>query len=154
MNDEMSVEDRLKWDRRWLEAAKLFGTWSKDPSSKIGAVIVGHKGQIVSQGYNGFPRLLPDEESLLNNRDEKYKRTIHAELNAIFNSIYNNASPVGCTIYVSGLPICHVCADYIIQTGILRVVMDSSVDGRWAESGNLALEKFEAAGISVTFILD
>lgn len=152
---EKSVdENQLKWDKRWLEVARLVGSWSKDPGSKIGAVIVGEKGQIVSQGYNGFPRLLPDDPALLGDREEKLKRTIHAELNSIFNSIYNNASPAGCTIYVSGLPVCHVCADYVIQAGIKRVVMDTRPDGssRWKESGGLALEKFEMAGIDVSFV--
>lgn len=29
-----------KWDQRFLELAKVVSTWSKDPSTKTGAVIV------------------------------------------------------------------------------------------------------------------
>jgi len=141
-----------KWDKRYLEIARQVSSWSKDPSRKIGAVIVGNAGQIISQGYNGFARGIKDTEERYNDRETKYKYIVHAEANAIFNAIHNSASPVGSTIYVTGLPVCHQCADIIIQTGIKKVVMNTEPYDNWEESGNLALEKFKEAGIEYEFV--
>jgi dCMP deaminase len=143
-----------KWDRRYLELSRVVSTWSKDPSKKIGALIVGDKGQIISQGYNGFPRGIEDSQERYNDRPTKYKYVVHAEANAIYNAIHNGASVQGCTIYVTGLPVCHDCAKAIIQTGIKTVVMDCLPEGNWKESGELSLEMFEEAGILVKHIAD
>lgn len=136
-----------KWDKRYLEIARLVASWSKDPSSKVGAVIIGNKGQIISQGYNGFPRGIDDDTERLKNRDVKYKYIVHAELNAILNAQYNGSSVNGCKIYVTGQPVCLECAKAIIQSGILEVYFDSIIDGRWKETGILALNMFDEAGI-------
>ena len=56
-----------KWDIRFLELAKHISAWSKDPSTKVGCVAIGNHGQVLSQGYNGFPRgILDSENNLLN----------------------------------------------------------------------------------------
>ena len=60
-----------KWDIRYLELAKHVSTWSKDPSSKIGAVAVGKEGQVLSQGYNGFPRNIIDSTERYEDREQK-----------------------------------------------------------------------------------
>ena len=112
-----------KWDIRYLELAELVATWSKDPSSKIGAVAVGSKGEVLAQCYNGFPRGIHDLASRYTNREVKYKYVVHAEMNVIYNATYNGVSLDGSTIYVSGLPVCSDCAKGIIQVGIKRVVM-------------------------------
>ena len=137
-------------DLRYLEVTRQIAQWSKDPRTKVGAVLVGNKGQIISQGYNGFPRKIKDTEERLHDRTLKNKFVIHAEMNAIYNAIFNGASTEGATIYVSGLPCCHDCAKGIIQTGITRVVMDSSPDespAPWDESGKLSLEMFREADV-------
>jgi len=139
------------WEERYLDLAKQISGWSKDPSRQIGAVIVGDKGQIISQGYNGFPRGIHDSPNRLNDRETKYKYVVHAEANAIYNAIHNGASTEGATIYVTGLPVCHECAKAIIQTGIKKVVMDTRPDLHWLESGNLALEMFVEAGIDFEY---
>ena len=66
-----------KWDARWLEIAGVVSTWSKDPSTKIGAIAVKDK-RLVSTGYNGFPRGIQDYDDRWNNREEKYKYVVHA----------------------------------------------------------------------------
>lgn len=143
------------WEGRYLGIAKNVASWSKDPSRKIGAVIVGDKGQIISQGFNGFPRGIKDTEQRYNDREIKYKFVVHAEANAIYNAIHNGATTSGATIYVHGLPVCHECAKAIIQVGIRRVVMDTHPDlTTWQESGNLSLEMFAEAGIEVKFKKD
>lgn len=141
-----------KWDNRYLDLAKSVAQWSKDPSRKIGAVIIGNKGQVISQGYNGFPRGIKDLDDRYQIRDEKYKFVVHAEANAIYNAIHNGSSTDGATIYVTGLPVCHECAKAIIQVGIKRVIMDTPPIDNWVESGNFSLKLFEEAGIEYKFI--
>lgn len=148
----------MKDDLKNLDLAKFFSKWSKDPRTKIGAVIIGDKGQVISQGYNGFPRGIEDTEERLNDRAKKNLYVVHAEMNALYNAIHNKSSPVGATIYIHGLPCCHECAKGIIQAGIARVVMDtplhkaSSSRTNWAESGELALEMFRESNVSYDFI--
>jgi len=141
-----------KWHKRYIDLAKNVSQWSKDPSKKIGALIVGEKGQIISQGFNGFPRGIDDDPARYNDRELKYKYVVHAEANAIYNAIHNGASTNGATIYVTGLPICHECAKAIIQTGIKEVIMDTLPSGNWEESGKLSLQMFAEADITYKFI--
>lgn len=108
----------FKWDKRYLELAREVASWSKDPSKKIGAIAVGSKGQVLSQGYNGFPRGIDDSKRRYEDRAIKYKYVVHAEMNVIYNATYNGISLDGATLYVYGLPVCSECAKGIIQTGI------------------------------------
>lgn len=143
-----------KWDERYFKIAKETASWTKDPRTAIGAVIIGDKGQIKSQGYNGFPRGIEDLPERYTDRPTKYKYVIHAELNCIYNALHNGTSVLCDTIYVTGLPVCHECAKAIIQVGIKKVLYDTPVgDGSspWDASGILALEMFEEAGIEVEF---
>src|SRR6056300_1257995 len=86
------VPEITKWDKRFMDMAQMISTWSKDPSSKIGAVAVNDEKRILATGYNGFPRGIADTEERLNNRDEKYPRIIHAEMNVLMNALYNGVS--------------------------------------------------------------
>src|SRR5271166_4784420 len=76
------MQDQLKWDRRYLELAKQVSTWSKDPSSQIGVVLVNWEKHKEFIGYNGFPRGVGDSIERYNNREFKYKLVVHAEVNA------------------------------------------------------------------------
>ena len=152
---KITTDSGDKWHKRYLSLAKEVSYWSKDPSKKIGAVIVGKAGQIVSLGYNGFPRNVKDSTKRLSNKETKLKLVVHAEMNAIYNAIHNNASTVGCTMYVTGLPICSECAKGIIQVGITTVVMDTKPEkGSWKESGELAIQLFKEAGVKIKYIKD
>lgn len=104
-----------KWDNRMFDLANYFAQWSKDPSTKVGAVITDSKHRIVSEGYNGPPRFVDDEEL---DRDRKLLRTLHAEKNAI---VFAQRDLDDCTIYVTHHP-CAQCAALIVQSGITRVV--------------------------------
>lgn len=143
-----------KWNDRYLNIAKEVASWSKDPRRQIGAVIVGEMGQLVSQGYNGFPRGINDTDERYNDRDVKRTLVVHAEANAIYNALHNGASTKGCSIYVTGLPVCHECAKAIIQSGIKKVIMDTapSFDPRWQDSAKLSLDMFHEAGLEFEFI--
>lgn len=141
------------WDKRYLQIAKEISKWSKDPSKKIGAVAVGAKGQILSQGYNGFPRGIKDLQERLDNRELKYKYVVHAEMNVIYNASYSGVSLAGSTLYVYGLPVCSECAKGIIQVGISKVVLpkyDSDMLPRWKESWELTKSMFDEAGVEIT----
>ena len=125
-----------KWIKRYFEIARTVSTWSKDPSSKIGAVIIGDNGQIISQGYNGFPRGVNDAEERYNNRELKYKMVVHAELNAILNALYNGSSVKGASIFVHGF-------------GIKAVYIDSLRDGIWLNMWEISQKMFNEANIEV-----
>ena len=137
------------WIKRFAEVAKIVASWSKDPSTKVGAVVVNPEtNTIVSEGYNGFPRGIVDDIRL-QYRESKYKLTIHAEVNAILNALYNGRSVRNCILIVHGLPVCSDCAKYIIQSGISEVWYDSEPKEQWRESTELALELFSEAGVEV-----
>lgn len=142
-----------KWDVRYLNLAKEVSTWSKDPSSKIGAVAVGSKGQVLSQGYNGFPRGIFDGEARLKDRELKYKYIVHAEQNLIYNATYNGVSLDGATLYVTGLPVCSECAKGVIQVGIKRVVMpEQDIKENWKESWDYSKVFFNEAEVKYDFV--
>ena len=148
-----------KWDHRYLELARTVGTWSKDPSTRIGAIAVGIKGQVLAQGYNGLPRGVSDSDERYQDRETKYKYIVHAEQNLIYNATWNGVSLDQSTLYVTGLPVCSECAKGVIQVGIKRVVMPASEDirgwgdkARWNDSWELSASMFEEANVLYEFI--
>ena len=111
--------DKLdKWDKRFLDLASHVSQWSKDPSTKVGSVIANGKF-VNSLGYNGFPPMVDDKDAWLKDKATKYSLTIHAEMNAIFNS---PGSVKGMDLYVSPLFPCPSCAKHIAASGIERVI--------------------------------
>ena len=145
----------MTWDERYLDLAENVSSWSKDPSRKIGAVAVGSKGQILSQGYNGFPRGIADSVERYNDKETKYRYVVHAEMNVIYNATYNGISLDGATLYVTGLPVCSECAKGIIQTGVKRVVMRATdVPEKWFISFATTAKMFNEANIEWELIDD
>ena len=142
-----------KWDQRFLKLAEEVASWSKDPSRKIGAVAIGAKGQVLAQGYNGFPRGIDDSEERYNDRERKYELVVHAEMNVIYNATYSGVSLDGATLYVSGLPVCSDCAKGIVQVGIKHVIMrDMEIPDSWKDSWHKTQEMFNEASIQFEFI--
>ena len=137
------------WVDKYMQLAKHVSTWSKDPSTQIGAVAVGKDGQILSQGYNGFPRGIHDYQERLDNRELKYTYTVHGEMNVIYNASLNGVSLRDSDLYVYGLPICSECAKGIIQVGIRRVFVCYSDDigERWKESFTMTRKMFFEADV-------
>ena len=143
------------WDKKYIRLAREISSWSKDPSKQIGAVAIGEKGQVLAQGYNGFPRGIEDTDERLNHRQTKYKYVVHAEMNCIYNATYNGVSLNGSTMYIYGLPVCSECAKGLIQVGIKRVVSTPITDATpetWVLSTKLTKEIFEEAGVKYDFI--
>lgn len=142
-----------KWDKRYLALAAEVATWSKDPSTQVGAVTVGSKKEVLSQGFNGFPRGIDDTKERYDDRQTKYKYVVHAEMNAIYNATYSGTSLDGATLYVYGLPICSECAKGIIQVGIKKVVVEKSKElDNWNESVELSKAMFDEAGVELIII--
>lgn len=141
-------------DEYYLKIAKeQVSARSKDPSTKIGAIIVDTNGHVLSYGYNGFPRGIEDSAERLNDRSVKYLLTVHAEANAVINAAREGKCTKGSTIYVSGLPPCHECAKIIIQAGISEVIYyDMEIPERWQESITLGSELLYEAGVTVILV--
>ena len=138
------MRDIDKWDRRGLELAKHVAQWSKDPSTKVGAVIMDSNHRILSLGYNGFPINVPD--SRLDDREHKYARTIHAEMNSL---LFHKGDLMGATMYVWPMPPCSRCAGPIIQSGIVRIVSPPAEE-RWMDSCKIGNKMFVDADVHVT----
>jgi dCMP deaminase len=150
------VDSDLKdWDTRFLDLAEHISKWSKDPSTKVGAVIVDSHRRIVSTGYNGFPVGVMDSYDRLTDRDTKYEMIIHAEANAI---LFAHQRMNGMTLYTTPFQPCSRCASLIIQSGISRVIsyeIDDSNDlfeNRWTNSFKLAKELFDEAGVELPLL--
>lgn len=108
-----------KWDKRFIDMAYMVASWSKDPSTKCGAVIIDPDKRVLSVGFNGFPAGTSDLKDLYNNREEKYRRVIHSEKNAI---LFAKQDLTDCILYVVPMPPCSQCTGMIIQSGIRRIV--------------------------------
>jgi len=141
-----------KWDERFMALARHVAMWSKDPSMKVGAVIVDRKRRVIAMGYNGFPRGVEDSSERYNERATKYAHVVHAELNAVLNAL----GPVeGCTLYTTFEP-CTGCAKAIIQSGITRVVLPnrdgmsrSEAEERWGQDQTSAYQMMDEALLDV-----
>ena len=120
----MSTE---KWDRRFLEMASLVASWSKDPSSQVGAVLTRGKF-VLSVGFNGLPQGIADTAERLENREIKYPIILHAEVNAILSA---RQDVRGCSLYVTPYMPCPQCASMIVQSGVRRIVYTPSDHARW-----------------------
>lgn len=143
-----------KWDQRFIELSRYVSDWSKDPSAKVGAVVVSKRGGAISLGYNGFPIGVEDSADRLQDTDIKLELVVHAEQNALISA---GPKADGATVYVWGKPVCSRCAGLIIQAGIKRVVALSpnvvDKESKWYKTGKLSIEMFEEAGIQVDFYI-
>jgi len=145
-----------KWDRFYLELAEFVATkLSKDPSTKVGAVLVNYDHNKEFLGYNGFPRGVDDDPARYDNRELKYKMVVHAEVNAILKAGFYSK---GGTLYVypafSLPPICNECVKYAIQSGVKEIVgfvptpEDAERAKRWQESIDIARTMCDEAGVT------
>ena len=138
------------WDKRFLKLAKHISEWSKDPSTKVGCVVVGPDRELRSTGFNGLPRGIEDNEERLNNREIKYPLICHAEENAIMHAARIGISLKGCTAYVTWPP-CTRCARSLIQAGVSTIVYPENIEipERWMDDFNLSLNMLKEAKISL-----
>lgn len=148
--ENLSEKRFQKWDLRFLKIAQEISTWSKDPSTKVGAVIVDPDRNIISTGYNGFPSGIDDSPEAYMNRELKYQRIIHAEMNALLRSKRNLR---GHTLYTWPFMSCDRCSVLIVQSGISRCVAPEPTEdirSRWHESISASSKLFSEANIGLT----
>ena len=138
-----------KWDLRFIELAKHISTWSKDPSTQVGAIIVDRRNRIISTGYNGLPRGVKDTPARLNDRETKYSMVVHGEINAL---LFATQPLEGTTLYLWPFLSCSKCTAIIINTGIKRVVAPLSDNPRWIESIELSRSLYHEAGVQVVLL--
>lgn len=145
----------MNWVEYYLGIAEHVKLKSKDESTQIGAVIVGKGNEVLSTGYNSFPRGLDDKIGERQERPEKYYWFEHAERNAIYNAARVGVPLTDSTIYItSGLP-CADCARGIINSGIKKVyckeVCTTKNREKWEESQNRTLQMFNECGVEVIY---
>lgn len=140
-----------KWDVRFLRIAEEVRSWSKDPGTKVGCVIVNDR-RILSTGYNGFPQTISDSLVRYHDRDYKLRVTVHAEANAILNAAKNGTKVAGSTLYVT-FPPCTQCASAVLQAGIANVVCPNphNAPERWRDNFLLANDLFYEAGVPLLY---
>lgn len=136
----------MKWNKRFITLAEHISSWSKDPSTQVGCVIVNDKCLVVAMGYNGFPRGVSDTADRLNDRPTKYLMVQHAEANAVLNA----TGPLdGATAYVTHPP-CANCAGLLIQAGVTKVLArhcKPELTEIFAKSFNASVAMFSEAGV-------
>lgn len=136
----------------FVAIAQQVAAMSKDPSTKVGALILGPGMEIRATGWNGFPRGVEDSQERLNDRPTKYRYVVHAEQNSIANAARSGVSTNGCDMLVTALHPCNECAKLIIQSGIKKVYAPLPADDeRWADSFEVAATMFAEAGVVVEF---
>ncbi len=137
-----------KWDRRFIDLARHISGWSKDPSTKVGCVVVGPDREIRSTGFNGFPRGIEDRIERLDNRDLKYPLICHAEENAIMHAARIGVALKGCSAYVTWPP-CTRCARSLVQAGVREVVYPGGLEipERWEADFHTSMSMLREAGV-------
>ena len=140
-----------KWNDRYLRLCEEVGSWSKDPSTKVGAVIVRPNMTLVNVGYNGFPAGVDDASWRYEDRATKLRMVVHAEINAI---VLAEKSVKGCILYITPFPPCAPCAAIVIQSGIATVVTrkpDAGLLDRWGADLEIAASMFQEAGVQLIY---
>ena len=142
-----------KWDLRFIGLAEHISTWSKDPSTTVGCVVVGEDREIRSTGFNGFPRGINDDDERLMDREKKYPLICHAEENAIMHAARIGVSLKDSTAYVTWPP-CSRCARSLIQAGIREIVYPETgkIPERWIEDFTISDSMLNEAGVAVRSI--
>lgn len=144
----------MNWDEYFINIAEQVKLKSKDNKTKIGVVIVGRDNEIVSTGYNSFPRGINDDVEERQERPEKYFWFEHAERNAIYNAARIGVSTLGTTMYMTCGISCADCARAIINSGISKIVLregKGATNIKWQESAERSMIMFKEAGVIITF---
>ena len=141
---------RKSWDEYFMSMTDIVASRSKDPSTKVGCIIVGPDHEVRSTGYNDFPRGVREDLPCRRERPAKYRYTEHAERNAIYNAARCGVSVKGCTMYINAGYPCTDCSRGIIQVGIKEIVVGKMeyIPG-WEDDCKLARSMLHEAGIPI-----
>lgn len=141
----------MNWTEYFINIANTIKLKSKDNSTKIGVVIVGKNHEIVSTGYNSFPRGIDDNVPERQERPEKYYWMTHAEINSILNAARTGISTKDCVMYMTcGIP-CTDCAKAIINSGISEIYCSSKINSGWEEHAKRSKIMFKESSVKVNF---
>jgi dCMP deaminase len=146
----------MNWDEYFINIAHQIKLKSKDQKTQIGVVIVGKDNEIVSTGYNSFPRGINDDLQERQERPEKYYWFEHAERNAIYNAARIGVSTLNTTMYMTCDISCADCARGIINAGISKIVFSKSNkpwNTIWKDSAERSIQMFKEAGIDVKYFI-
>ena len=142
-------KQKIIWDQRFIKLAEHVATWSKDPSTKVGAVIIDSDKRIVSLGFNGYPKGVPDKD--LHDRSLKYNKILHAEINAI---LFAKRDLKDCIMYITNVP-CSQCAAAIIQSDIITVITKEPNEdflNRWEDKIDTTIQMFKDVNIGLIYL--
>jgi dCMP deaminase len=142
----------MNWDEFFMRHVYLAASKSKDPKTKIGAVLIKNN-RIIANGFNGFPCGVKDTEERYNNRDLKHKLVVHAEANAVLQCAQQGVSSMTSVLYTQGIP-CSECTKSIIQAGVYKIIVHKQWpnlvhDEKWVSSFNTARMMLEEASVVV-----
>ena len=151
----MKLNNNMEWTEYFLNIAEQIKLKSKDQSTQIGAIIVGEDNEVLSTGYNSFPRGLDDSKQERQERPEKYIWMEHAERNAIYNAARIGVSVKNSTIYLtSGMP-CTDCARGIINSGIkivyCKTICTTNNKDKWEENQKKSYNMLIECGVQVIY---
>lgn len=137
------------WNSRFLYVAASVASWSKDPSTRVGAVAVSNR-RILATGYNGFPSGVVDLSDRLDDRDTRLAMTVHAEQNLLSYAARSGVCLAGSTVYIYPLMACSSCAAMLINADISRIVVPDLIEPmRWQASFDLSRQMCFEAGVIV-----
>lgn len=137
---------------RFIPVAQALANLSKDPSTKVGAIVVSDDGSILSMGFNGFPRGVLDNRERYEHRPIKLSLISHAESNAIAQAARHGIRLLGSTMIVTALYPCSSCAKQIIQAGIVKIVYPSANENtsqHWIDEWNISKTMFSESGVNM-----
>ena len=146
------------WDQHYLGVALNAARYSKDPATRVGAVIVSPRRRVWGAGYNRFPTSIKETPERMNDRDVKLSLVIHAELNAVFDAQRSDRTAFGCTLYLActddsgdvwGGPPCTRCTVHLIEAGIAEIVSHpiKATPSKWHADLAVARELLAEAGV-------
>ena len=152
-NNEFTNYVPPSWDVWFMKQVYLAAEKSKDPSTKIGAVLV-RDNHIISTGFNGFPIGVLDKKNRYADREVKYDLVVHAEDNSVLSAARFGISTLGTILYTQGVP-CNECAKSVIQGGIKKIVVHkqwSMGHSRWKDSCLISERMFKEAKIPIVYL--
>lgn len=143
------------WDEYFMRHVYLAAQKSKDPRSKIGAVLVRDKN-IISTGFNGFPISVKDLPERYNDRNVKYEFVAHAEFNCIVTAARFGISTNNSILYTQGI-VCNECCKSVIQGGIKCLIVHKqwpnlTHNEQWVKSIEISKIMLSEAGIKIMFL--
>ena len=150
----------MRWSEYFFKLAETVSLKSKDPSTKVGCVLTNESNEVLSVGFNGFPKGVEDTDQRYNNRELKYKLIVHSEANAISIAAKNGIKLQDSILWINWMP-CTSCAKLLIQAGVKEVNINGlskeynnlELQKRWSEELELSKTLFEEAGIKVNVCL-